>query len=53
MSIIRVQKGDPLWPLLFAFVLYPLIHQVSDSGKFFLHVWYLLNVTIIGDLVAG
>jgi hypothetical protein len=30
-------------------VLHPLIHQIKDSCKFLLHVWYLDEVTLVGD----
>jgi len=41
--------GDPLWPLLFALVLHPLIHRIRDSCKLLLHAWYLDDVTLVGD----
>jgi len=49
MSTTGVQQGDPLGPLLFALVLHPLIHQVRDSCKLFLHAWYLDDGTLVGD----
>ena len=49
MSATGVQQGDPLGPLLFALVLHPLIHQISDSCKLLLHAWYLDDGTLVGD----
>ncbi|GJY83758.1 putative reverse transcriptase domain-containing protein [Tanacetum coccineum] len=48
-SATGVQQGDPLGPLLFALVLHPLIHKISDSCKLLLHAWYLDDETVIGD----
>ncbi|CAI8611852.1 unnamed protein product [Vicia faba] len=49
LSTTRVQQGDPLGALFFAFVLHPLIHQINDNYKLFLHVWYLDDGTTIED----
>ncbi|CAL5187892.1 unnamed protein product [Lathyrus oleraceus] len=49
MSATRVQQDDPLGPLLFALVLHPLIHQISNNCKVLLHVGYLDDGTIIGE----
>ncbi|GKC32182.1 putative reverse transcriptase domain-containing protein, partial [Tanacetum coccineum] len=49
-----VQQGDPIGPLLFALVLYPLICKIKHSFSLSLHAWYLDDATIVGDtLVVG
>ncbi|XP_076956600.1 uncharacterized protein LOC143631862 [Bidens hawaiensis] len=48
-SSTRVQQRDPLGPLLFAFVLHPLVHRIRDRCKLLFHVWYLDDGTLIGD----
>ncbi|XP_052621089.1 uncharacterized protein LOC111879644 [Lactuca sativa] len=48
-STTGVQQGDPLGPLLFALVLHPLLHNISNNCKFLLHAWYLDDGTLIGD----
>lgn len=50
MSTTKVKQGDLFGPLLFALVLHPLIHQVSDNCKLLLHAWYLGDGTITRDL---
>nr|GEY21983.1 hypothetical protein [Tanacetum cinerariifolium] len=42
-------EGDPLWPLLFALVLYPLVHRIKDCCQLLFHAWYLDDGTIIRD----
>ena len=49
MSATRVQQGNLFWPLLFALVLHPLIHQIRGIYKILLHAWYLDDETIVGD----
>lgn len=49
MLTIRVQQGDSLESFIFVLVLHPLIHQINNICKFFLHTWYLDDGTIIGD----
>ncbi|GKA75900.1 hypothetical protein Tco_0782278 [Tanacetum coccineum] len=48
-SATRVQQGNPLGPLLFAFVLHPLVHKIIDNCKFLLNAWYLDDGIVIGD----
>ncbi|GJV30569.1 putative reverse transcriptase domain-containing protein [Tanacetum coccineum] len=48
-STTGVQQGDPLWPLLFALVLHPLIHRIRDCCQLLFHAWYLEDGTIIED----
>ncbi|GKA68761.1 putative reverse transcriptase domain-containing protein, partial [Tanacetum coccineum] len=48
-STTRVHQGDPLGPLLFAFILHPLLHKIKDSCKLILHASYLDDGTVIGD----
>ncbi|GJS27562.1 putative reverse transcriptase domain-containing protein [Tanacetum coccineum] len=49
-STTGVQQWDPLWPLLFALVLHPLVHQIRDCCQLLFHAWYLNDGTIIGDV---
>ncbi|GKE19027.1 hypothetical protein Tco_1426604 [Tanacetum coccineum] len=44
-----ISLGDPLGPLLFALILYPLLHKIKDNCKLLLHAWYLDDGTVIGD----
>ncbi|XP_022023453.1 uncharacterized protein LOC110923700 [Helianthus annuus] len=44
-----VQQGDPLGPLLLAFVLHPLVLRIRDRCKLLFHAWYLDDGTIIVD----
>ncbi|GJR30372.1 hypothetical protein Tco_1106604 [Tanacetum coccineum] len=41
LSTTGVQQGDPLGPLLFALVLYPLVHRIRDCCQLLFHAWYL------------
>ncbi|GJX05580.1 hypothetical protein Tco_0191496 [Tanacetum coccineum] len=43
------EQGDPLGPILFAFVLHLLVHKIKDSCKLLLHAWYLDDETVIED----
>lgn len=45
----EMQQGDPLGLLLFVLVLHPFIHQIIDNCKFLLHVWYINDLTIVGN----
>ncbi|GKD66850.1 hypothetical protein Tco_1308958, partial [Tanacetum coccineum] len=36
----KVKQGDPLGPLLFAFILHPLLYKIKDRCKLLLHAWY-------------
>lgn len=44
-----VQQGDPLWTLLFALILHPLVNKIATQCKLQLYAWYLDDNTIIGD----
>nr|GEW24577.1 putative reverse transcriptase domain-containing protein [Tanacetum cinerariifolium] len=44
-----VQQGDPFRPLLFALILYPLLHKIKDSCKLLLQAWYLDDRSVIRD----
>nr|GEX02655.1 putative reverse transcriptase domain, PPM-type phosphatase domain, protein phosphatase 2C family [Tanacetum cinerariifolium] len=44
-----VHESDPLGPLIFALVFYPLVHKIRDTCKLLLHAWYLDDGTLIGD----
>lgn len=48
-SVLGVQQGDPLGPLLFALTLHPLVKSIASRCKLDLHAWYLDDGTIIGD----
>ncbi|GJW65771.1 hypothetical protein Tco_0117655, partial [Tanacetum coccineum] len=48
-SALLHEQGDPLGPLLFALILYPLLHKIKDSCKLLLHAWYLDDGTVIRD----
>ncbi|XP_052622301.1 uncharacterized protein LOC128127679 [Lactuca sativa] len=48
-SFTGVQQGDPLGPLLFAFMLHLLLHNIRDNCKLLLYAWYLDDGTLIGD----
>nr|GEV42444.1 putative reverse transcriptase domain-containing protein [Tanacetum cinerariifolium] len=48
-SELLYEQGDPLGPLLFAFILHPLLHKIKDNCKLLLHAWYLDDGTVIGD----
>ncbi|PNX97789.1 hypothetical protein L195_g021023 [Trifolium pratense] len=47
MSPTGVQHGDPLVPLIFALVLFPLIHKIIENCKLLIHAWYLNDETVI------
>ena len=42
-----VQQCDPLGPLLFALILYPLVLKIHQSCKLNLQAWYLDDVTML------
>ncbi|GKD63469.1 hypothetical protein Tco_1305577 [Tanacetum coccineum] len=44
-----MQQGDQLGLLIFALILYPLLHKIKDSCKLLLHAWYLDDGTVIRD----
>src|SRR4051794_34833083 len=50
-SMVGVQQGDPLGPLLFSLVLHPFASRIRDEfPQLNLGVWYLDDGTIIGDV---
>nr|GFB08984.1 putative reverse transcriptase domain-containing protein [Tanacetum cinerariifolium] len=47
--ILVFKQCDPLRPLLFALILYPLLHKIKDSCKLLFQDWYLDDRTVIRD----
>ncbi|XP_026378181.1 uncharacterized protein LOC113272583 [Papaver somniferum] len=48
-SVLGVQQGGPLGPILFALTLHLLVKSVASRCKLDLHAWYLDDGSIIGD----